>query len=317
MVRRHLRINPVFRYLDTANQVIPGGKIHHKDACSTGGRDIKGYLARTNPHITFTSEEDIRGRHFLNKLGLVPSDRFVCLIVRDSAYKNKFQSTGTPFGDRDWSYHNYRDSDIDTYEDAAMGLAKKGYWVIRMGKVVHKPLKADHTRIIDYANTKFRSDFLDIWLMANCFFCISAGTGLDEVARIFRRPAVYVNYLPLQHLVTYDHVISVPKHLVWQETKKRLTLSEHLFHPFSESKQYEDAKIFVKDLTAEEICQAVLEKEARLTEKWQESNLDQQQQDRFWQIFKSYPDFRKYNGEIHPQACIGTHFLKNNPEWLN
>jgi len=309
MVRRHLRINPVFRYLDTANQVIPGGEIHHKVVCVTRSRDIKGYLARTDPHIIFNSEEDTRGRQFLNKLGLVPSDRFVCLIVRDSAYKEKFQTTGTPFGkNKDWSYHNYRDSDIDTYEDAAMALAEKGYWVIRMGKVVHKPLKADHTCIIDYANTKFRSDFLDIWLMANCFFCISGScTGLDEVPRIFRRPAVYVNFLPLQLLVTYDHVMSVPKHLVWQETNKQLTLSEYLNHSYHYSKQYEDAKISVKDLTAEEICQAVMEQEAKLTGKWHRSDADQQYQDRFWKIFKSHPDFGKNNGKIHSQARIGTH----------
>ncbi len=168
-------------------------------------------------------------------------------------------------------YHNYRDSDIDTYKEAALALAKRGYWVFRMGKVVHKPFKADHPRILDYAASEHRSDFLDIWLMANCYFCISSGTGLDEMARIFRRPAVYVSYLPTSNLVTYDHVITTPKHLLWQEMNKRLTLSEHLFHSYSRTEEYEDAKIKVQDLSPEEILQAVLEIENRLKGSWEET----------------------------------------------
>lgn len=313
MIRRHLLVNRIFFYLDRVNKWIPGWQVHHKVAGVQGSRDLKGYLAQTKPHITFTSEENNRGRLFLEKLGLRVSDRFVCLIVRDFAYKENYQK----WGNRDWSYHNYRDSDIDTYEQAALALAEKGYWVFRMGKAVRKPFKADHSRIMDYANSEYRSDFLDIWLMANCFFCVSTGTGLDEVTRIFRKPAVYVNYLPISDIVSYSHCISVPKHLFNQKKNRRLTLSEHLIHSYYHTEKYENAKILVENLTAEEIRQAVLEMESKLDGSWQQSDEDKQLQERFWQIFESHPDFEKYHGKIHPKARVGAHFLRNNPEWLN
>ena len=232
-------------------------------------------------------------------------EKFVCLIVRDSAYLKNAE------------YHNYRDSDIDAYKQAALSLAEKGYWVFRMGKVIHKTLNINHPKVVDYASSKYRSDFLDIWLMANCFFCISTGTGLDEVSRIFRRPAVYVNNLPLQQMVTYDHVISIPKHLLWQETNKQLTQSEHLAHSYYRTEQYENAKILVDDLTAEDIKQAVLEKEARLNGTWKDSEENRRLQDRFWEIFQVHQDFHSRHGKIHPEARVGAHFLRNNPEWLN
>jgi putative glycosyltransferase (TIGR04372 family) len=227
------------------------------------------------------------------------------MIIRDSAYlKNA-------------DYHNYRDVDINTLKEAALALAEKGYWVFRMGKVIQKPFKSDHPRILDYANSEYRSDFLDIWLMANCFFCISTGTGLDEVARIFRRPAVYVNNIPLHQLVTYDHVITVPKYLIWEEINKQLTLSKHLAHPYYRTEQYDNEKIKIVDLTPKDIKQAVLEIEARLNGTWKDSEEDQRLQDRFWKIFNSHQDFHKNHGEIHPEARIGADFLRNNPEWLN
>ena len=65
------------------------------------------------------------------------------------------------------------------------------------------------------------------------------------------------------------------------------------------------------------ICNAVLEKEARLNGTWQESNEDKLLQERFWEIFKSHSNFQKYHGDIHPEARVGAHFLRNNPEWLN
>ena len=83
------------------------------------------------------------------------------------------------------------------------------------------------------------------------------------------------------------------------------------------TEEYENAKIDVRDLSEEEIQQVVLELEARLTGQWKDSNLDVQLQERFWQIFKSYSFFDKYHGKIHPESRFGSHYLRNNPEWLN
>ena len=92
---------------------------------------------------------------------------------------------------------------------------------------------------------------------------------------------------------------------------------ERALYCLYKTEEYENAKIDVRDLSAEEIKQVVLELEARLTGKWQDSNTDLQLQDRFWQIFKSYSLFDKYHGKIHPECRFGAHYLRNSPEWLN
>ena len=44
---------------------------------------------------------------------------------------------------------------------------------------------------------------------------------------------------------------------------------------------------------------------------------DLQQQSAFWKLFESHDNYCKYHGIIHPEARVGAHFLRNNPEWLN
>ena len=195
----------------------------------------------------FSKEETLNGQDFLEEIGFKYGDKFVCLIVRDAAYLNTISLDK----ETNWEYHNFRDTDIDTYKKAALALAEKGYWVFRMGKVVRKPFKADHPNILDYANSNYRSDFLDIWLMANCFFCITTVTGLDDVCKIFRKPVVCVNYLPIGIFATPYHSIILPKHLVWQNTKKRLTLLEHLDNDYARSEDYEKAEKILPKLKDE------------------------------------------------------------------
>lgn len=314
MCERQMQVRSWAEFLFFANHWLPGAHEHEVLPAMTrfSSRDLKGLFQQTEPQLYFTGEENLQGQAFLKNIGCKKDDKFVCLIVRDAAYLSQYY-----VGDVDLSYHNYRDTDIDTYEEAALALAEKGYWVFRMGKAVYKPFKTSHPRILDYANTTYRSDFLDIWLMANCFFCISTGTGLDEVPRAFRRPAVYVNYLPALYFVTYDHCIFAPKHLAWQDTNRRLTLTEHLVHPYYYAEKYEQKKILVQDLNPGEIRQAVLEMESKLTGTWQETDEGMQQQARFWEIFKGNSKFHTYNGRIHPKAQVSSTFLKANTQWLN
>ena len=58
--------------------------------------------------------------------------------------------------------------------------------------------------IIDYANSSMRSDFLDIYLLANCKFCISTDYGLDEICVIFKKPVAYVGVAPIGTLTSSD-----------------------------------------------------------------------------------------------------------------
>jgi putative glycosyltransferase (TIGR04372 family) len=313
MARRHLRIHPVIRYFDRVNHLLPGGQLHHKRAGHRGSLDFKGFLHRTKPHMSFTVEEHNIAKRFFEEIGFKSGELYVCLVVRDSAYKEKHQNVN---GDRDWSYHNYRDSEIDTYEQAALALANKGYWVFRMGKVVHKPFGLKHSHVIDYANSAVRNDLLDIYLMANCYFCISVGTGLDSVADVFRKPAVYVNYLPIYYMVTWANSITVPKHLKWFNGDP-LTLREHLDHCYSQSKHYKEAKIEIIDLSPKEIEEAVMEMEGKLSGKWVDTPENIKNQKQFQDRLKSTFGNKNQHRFIHSEVRIGSCFVNSNQDWLN
>ncbi len=164
---------------------------------ASGNRDIRGYFKKYRPHLFFEKIELENGSDLLLKLGIPVGSKYVCLYARDSAYLNK------QFPEKDWSYHDYRDCDIQNFLEAALFLANKGYYVVRMGKVVAKPFDMPHPKIIDYACSQLRSDFADIYLTAHCEFFISTSAGLDGVAQIFRKPVLCVNVAPFKHQLQY------------------------------------------------------------------------------------------------------------------
>jgi len=306
MLKRHLIIYWFFRYLDHVNRFIPGGR-RHEVLQSDVSRDLYGYLANTKQHIQFTSSEDLKGSEFLKTIGLVESEKFICLVVRDSAYKSKFQSHIKS----SWEYHNFRDCDIDTYNKTALELAQKGYWVFRMGKIVHKEFKASHERIFDYANSDDKSDFLDIWLLANCHFAISSGTGLDSVSDIFRRPVVYANYDSMENLVMWSHSISAPKKLFWEEKNRYLTLTESVEHSYQHSNLFSKNLIKVVDLDEVEIRDLVMEMELRLSNSWDDSSRDKELQMQFMKIYIKSDKYTQSHGWLHPKAYIGASYLRD------
>lgn len=67
----------------------------------------------------------------------------MCLNVRDSAFLSKSDPLNWSKS-RDWSYHNFRDSEINTYVAAAETLADMGYTVFRMGAIVKERFVSKH-----------------------------------------------------------------------------------------------------------------------------------------------------------------------------
>jgi putative glycosyltransferase (TIGR04372 family) len=185
-----------------------------------------------------------------------------------------------------------------------------------MGKVVHRPFFADHPQIIDYATSADRCDFLDVWLMANCHFAISTGVGLDSVADIFRRPQVFVNYLPLMDMEAWGAYITTPKILSWSGSGQLLTLREHLRFTSANDHYYRDNGIAIRDLSPSEIREAVMEMEARLSGTWAPIKDEEDLHQEFWGIIKGAPEFASYHGWIHPKARLGTHYLVEAREWF-
>ena len=318
MWKRVLRVWPswILAPIIRVNRLMPGGSFHEIPNNTQSDRDVHNLLDRSSPHLEFTSEEEARGESRMQAMGILPGSPFVCLIVRDRAYLDQHIS------DRDWGYHNYRDSNIQNYIEAAEALADRGYFVIRMGVKVLEPMQTAHPRVIDYATNGMRSEFMDIYLGATCDFCISVSTGYDAVPLIFRRPIVYVNMVPLGYLFTFRlQCLGITKHHYLETEHRELVLSEifRLDVGFClETSGYESKGVKLIENTPEEIRDVVIEMDERLNDTWQTHLDDEALQCRFWKIFPTDAVAGKRGRPLHGEirARFGAHFLRNNREWL-
>ena len=307
MVKRRFLVSDCFRFFAIANRLFNGAHKYEFELSEGIGesRDQFGIVEHTTSQIQFHNCENQMGWNYLESCGIREQDSYICLIVRDSGYKKFLDNS------RDWTYHSYRNSKLESYKNAALELAKQGYWVFRMGKAVEDVFNVEHPKVIDYAQSNERSDFLDIWLMAKCYFCITTGTGLDHISGFFKRPSVFVNLLPLNHAPLYKHSIVVPKKLFWESNGKLLTVEEYMENGHISTKDYERAGIVIVDLESEEIFDAVKEMENSLKK---EDYLGEEQllkQERILtQIFDcDRKNHKRYQYFRHPKSKIGTVFL--------
>jgi len=315
MMRRSLPVYSWVRYVDRWNRALPGGSAHERPSSWTDSRDVEGYYARYDAKVPFLPSESDEAFTWLRSKGWRDGEPFVCLIVRDDEYlvNSPLHSKGTAHSVAAWSYHDYRNSDIDTYLPAVRWLTAQGVWVIRMGKLMAKPLPTGMDHVIDYAFDPDKSDLLDIWLFANSTGCISTATGPDQISLIYERAALFVNATPLSLSFSWAQSLWTPKTLRWESTGQNLSVSEYLINGWLTTSEYDIAGIQIVDLTADEITTAVQEFWQRHSKSWIETEDDQRRQEAYRKIFLEWPGFSRYNGWLHPDARVGTEWLRSVP----
>lgn len=299
------------KYLDWWNRALPGGSVHERPSSDTGSRDVEGLYARHDVKIPFLPGETTEALAWLRSKGWKDGDPFVCLLVRDSAYLANVLGDGSPDAYELWGYHDYRDSDIDTYIPAIQWLSEQGVWVIRMGKLMRKPLPTGMDHVIDYAFDAEKSDLLDIWLFANCHGSISTSTGPDMLSSIYGVHQLFVNALPFGRFLSWGRSIWVPKRLKWVATGKELNVREYFENSWMMAVEYKTAGISIVDLSSEEITTAVQEFWQRCSETWQSEPEDHARKNEFWEICRAWSEYSIHHGWIHQDARVGTAWLRS------
>ena len=267
-------------------------------------RDVNNLLENAKPNILLNSQEKKIGFKYLEKLGIKKDQKIICLNVRDNAYLPEL------------AYHNYRDGKIDDYIYAAEYLTKKGYFVFRMGKKVSETLNIDNPKIIDYASSPDRSDFLDIFLASRCEFCISTSSGFDALCTIFRKPIAFVT-VPIGYIYTFNKkYISITKHHVDMKTNRKLSSDEvsdrNCFFALN-TKQYKINSIKLIDNNKEEILNLCKEMINLINDNFNRKPSIEEKI--FWEKYKNLVKDYKQNGlSIHGnyQSYFSNQFLKNN-----
>lgn len=322
MIRRSLPVHSWVKYLDWWNRALPGGSAHERPSSYTGSRDVEGLYARHDVKIPFLPGETTEALAWLRGKGWKDGEPFVCLLVRDSAYLANVLLDGSPEAYELTAYHDYRDSDIDTYIPAIQWLSEQGVWVIRMGKLMRKPLPTGMDHVIDYAFDAEKSDLLDIWLFANCSGCISTGTGPDMVSLAYGVPLLFVNAVPLGGFWSFARNIWVPKPLRWVTSERLLSVREQLLNSSMMGTEFEAAGISIVDLSSEDILASVQEFWQRHIGMWTDAPDDEQRQRAFhdelaqWRAsHEELAQWREYSkgrhGWEHPDARAGADWLRS------
>ncbi len=299
--------------IEWVNNVVPGGAAHNIGANVHNDRDILNLMAGTKPHLSFTDEEEERGRRFLESLGIKDGTPYICLNVRDAAYYNAVGMQN--------ARHAFRDSSIENYVLAAEALVDRGFVVLRMGREVETPLVSARKKIVDYAYRQMGDEFMDVYLGANCYMCLSTGSGFDAIPAIFRRPVSYVNLLPIEAPASSQtyHVYLGKAHLD-VKTGKQLSFREIVDRNFVygiSTEAYLKNGISLKENSPEEILDVAIETIERMQGTWIPDPVGERLQDKFRQIMPlSLQDSigRPMHGEFFIR--YSENYLKKNPWWV-
>ena len=277
-----------------------------------GDRDVDNLLDITEPALSFNEMEMQQGLLIMQKMGIKAHDKLVCMTVRDSEYLG--DSTTIP-------NHQHRDSSIKNFLLAAETLANRGYFVLRMGAKVKSPFISKNRKIIDYANSEFRSEFMDIFLGARCEFCISTSTGFDAIPLIFRKPIVYASMVPPGGLFTFSSkMLAITKHHYSNNLKRYLTFDEIIDSGvgfFIPAYIYFENEIQLIENTPEEIRDVVEEMADIVDGLVSYDSEDEALQAKFWSLFPKHATDLSgvpLHGEI--RSRYGSKFLKQHKWWL-
>jgi putative glycosyltransferase (TIGR04372 family) len=235
------------------------------------------------------------GYAWLLQMGLSSGQEFVCFHTREPGY-----------GDDD-ALQAYRNSSIENYLFAVSELRKHGFWCIRMGhsaKTSLPPMEG----VIDYAHSAVRSDWLDVFLCAECKFFLAGSSGLLFVANLFGKPCAPANQAPLSSVLAFSaQDVAIPK-LLWSEREERyLTFAEAFrseVSSFRYSHLYQQQSIRTVENTAEDVRDLALEMLERAEGRAVYTTKDEEAQQRFKALMR--PGHYGYGGVNR----VGRDFLR-------
>ena len=259
-------------------------------------KDLDHIVDKTPINLTLSNEDIKIGEEFLSKIGNGNKKiKFVIMIIRDSSYLNNYFNTANKINSKDWSYHNFRDGNVDDYLPACEELTKLGYYVFRMGQVVSKKMDTKNPMIIDYASNGMRTELLDIFLASKCEFCISNGTGYDALPMIFRKPIIICNYAPVGFIPSYSKKFLITiRHHYSKKLNRRLNLKEIFDEQLANIEKadgFKNKDLILQDNTPLELKEAILEMESFVKNKeYENSNILNNE---FWKVYSSM--IKKHN----------------------
>lgn len=233
------------------------------------------------PLLSLDDDHRKRGWQLLrDAYGITTDEPFVCLHVRERGFLREPPTSG----------HRHLNADISTYVAAVESLTRRGAWVIRMGDPMMKPLP-ENERVVDYAHRAEKSDWMDVFLAASCWFWLGTNSGLFMLASSFGVPAALTNVAPATFRPWSYSDIFVPKLYFSHRLGRVLTFRESLAPSLYTSHDIDGQGVTPLDNDAEDIVDLADEMCRRLDGTIEYTDYDQQLQTAFNNLHPSYYPF--------------------------
>ena len=282
-------------------------------------RDTHNLFDKYPSTLKFEDDEIEHAKKILQKQNIDLSKKIVCINVRDSEYLKRI------FPNKDMSYHDRRDAEVNDYIEVIKYLLSKDYVVVRMGKFMNHEVNLKDKNFVDYPFVNYQDDILDVFFGYICEFTISTGSGWDSVPFCFRKPILYTN------MSSYSKIqLSSKKHMTLFKLAKNkegqyLKINELLNYDLKLISNIEkkNNNIFSEleyiSNTEKDLMDATLEFEQYLKNDYKLSVLQKNFQKRFF--LKYDPTLVKdiYGEPAHSneiKGVISSRFLQNNENIL-
>ena len=259
-------------------------------------------------NIRFSDSKIVAGNNYLEMCGIPSQGKFICYAVRSESYYLSQIARGAKLLPR-----TVRNPDETLYLNVVSKICDEYFPVFRMGKDLDVTIDtAQYPKVIDYA-LRNRSDFLDVFLLANCKFLLLGNTGLFWISSLFNKPTAHCDLYDIRHQVIVGDLMIFQK--LWLKKERRLaTVSEMLGMGGFYSKESHQNILGVELVknTEEEIFSLFNEMNSRVDNSWESSDDDEELQNRYGRLVMQYSNKPTWRGG----GRVGTQFLRDNQDLL-
>jgi putative glycosyltransferase (TIGR04372 family) len=191
-----------------------------------------------------------KGYRTLRDMGVPDGAWFVPVHARDGVFAPTVEHV-----------YDYRNCHISNYVAAVDAVIARGGWCIRMGEKGTPPLP-ERRGVINYPDTPFKSDWMDLFLCSQARFFLGNTSGLKMVSTISGVPCAAANMTP--HDCAYGFLpsdISIPKVLRLKDgtVPHFAEIFGADISRYHDSHQFKSAGITLIENTPQQICDLAIE----------------------------------------------------------
>jgi putative glycosyltransferase (TIGR04372 family) len=167
--------------------------------------------------VNLNAIDSAKCQTYFNELGLL-NHKFVCLHIRTMNYK----------GTLDDENNGFRNASPQSYIPAIKYLISKGFIVVRLGDVVPNMLP-NIDGYIDYANSSYKSEEMDIFLIKKASFYFGTNSGIYDLALLLQTPMLTVNTTEMLGAKPYHRLdVMIYKRVKVRGACQPLSMKEYL-----------------------------------------------------------------------------------------